>query len=267
MMRRSRLSGLVARRDPAIKLAVALVVSLVLVLVIDPVTPLLFIVAAWIAAVGLGGVSAGAFARTLLPLAAVALGFVWTNAVFAVPAPDDTVWHVGPFAASASGLRFGIGIGLRGLAIGAVSLAAIRTSDPTRMVVSAIRNARLPYRVGYAMLAAYRFFPIVGEEYARIRLAQRVRGVRPRSFRARLSAAIGGIVPLFADATRRATRIAVAMDARGFASARARTYWRETPVTARDFVFAVCCLLVAAAILVAGFAGGWLRLWNGRFSA
>jgi energy-coupling factor transport system permease protein len=134
-------------------------------------------------------------------------------------------------------------------------------------VVSLIRNARLSYRVGYAMLAAYRFFPIVGEEYARIRLAQRVRGVRPRSIGGRVSAAIGGIVPLFADATRRATRIAVAMDARGFASARGRTYWRETPVTAGDRVFVLVCLLVAAAILGAGLAGGWLRLWNGRFSA
>ena len=261
------MNGLVARRDPAVKLGVALVLSLLLVLVIDPVTPLLFIAAAWVAAVVLGAVSAAAFARTLLPLAVVALGFVWTNAVFAVPAPGDAVWHVGWISASASGLRFGIGIGLRGLAIGAVSLAAIRTSDPTRLVVSLIRNARLPYRIGYAMLAAYRFFPIVGEEYARIRLAQRVRGVRPRSLRSRASASFAGIVPLFADATRRATRIAVAMDARGFASARERTYWRETPVTAADRIFALVCVLAAAAILVAGLAGGWLRLWNGRFSA
>ncbi|MDP9319791.1 MAG: energy-coupling factor transporter transmembrane protein EcfT, partial [Chloroflexota bacterium] len=171
----------VARRDPAVKLGVALLLSLILVLVIDPVTPLLFVGAAWIAAVWLGGVAAGTFLRTLAPLAVVALGFVWTNAVFAVPTPGDAVWRVGPFVASASGLRFGLGIGLRGLAIGAVSLAAIRSSDPTRLVVSLIRNARLPYRIGYPMLAAYRFVPIVGEEYARIRLAQRVRGVRPRS--------------------------------------------------------------------------------------
>lgn len=257
----------VARRDPAVKLGIALALSLLLVLVIDPVTPTLFLIAAWIAAVPLGGVRARAFARPLLPLAIVALGFVWTNAVFAVPAPEDAIWHIGPFVASASGLRFGIGIGLRGLAIGAVSLAAIRTSDPTRLVVSLIRNARVPYRIGYAMLAAYRFFPIVGDEYGRIRLAQRVRQVRPESAPARLSTGLRGIVPLFADATRRATRIAVAMDARGFASAAVRTYWRETPVTRADWLFAAACLLLAAALLAAGAAGGWLRLWNGRFSA
>jgi len=261
------MSLIVAGRDPAVKLGVALLLSLALVLVIDPITPLLFLAVAWIGAVWLGGVPAGAFGRTLLPLGVVALGFVWTNALFAVPAPDDVTWRLGPLAASASGLRFGVGIGLRGLAIGALSLAAIRTSDPTALVVSLVRNARVPYRIGYAMLAAYRFFPIIGDEYARIRLAQRVRGVRPASRRAYLSAAVGAIVPLFADATRRATRIAVAMDARGFAAAGPRTYWRETPVARGDWAFALACLAVAVAILAAGAAGGWLRLWNGRFAA
>jgi energy-coupling factor transport system permease protein len=94
-----------------------------------------------------------------------------------------------------------------------------------------------------------------------------VRGVRPRSLRGRAAAAVDGIVPLFADATRRATRIAVAMDARGFASARERSYWRVTPVTRTDWAFALGCLALAAAMLAAGAAGGWLRLWNGRFSA
>ena len=261
------MSRVVARRDPAVKLGVALVLSLVLVLVIDPVTPLLFLALAWIGAVWLGGVPPGAFGRMLLPLGVVALGFVWTNALFAVPGPDEVTWRVGPLVASASGLRFGVGIGLRGIAIAALSLAAIRTSDPTGLVVSLIRNARVPYRIGYAMLAAYRFVPLIGEEYARIRLAQRVRGVRPRSLGGRLSEAIGGIVPLFADATRRATRIAVAMDARGFAAAGERTYWRETPVGRADWAYAIACLAVALAIIAAGAAGGWLRLWNGRFSA
>ena len=119
-------------RDPTVKLAVALLISLLLVLVIDPITPLMFLGLAWIAAVGLGGLSTPSFLRTLAPLAAVAVGFVWTNAIFAVPAPGDTVWHAGPFTASASGILFGLGIALRGLAIGAISLAAVRTSDPTQ---------------------------------------------------------------------------------------------------------------------------------------
>lgn len=255
------------RRDPTVKLAVALLISLLLVFVIDPITPLLFLGVACVMAIGLGGLAPRTFLRGLAPLAVVAVGFVWTNAVFAVPGPGDTVWRAGPFAASASGLRFGLGIALRGLAIGAISLAAVRTSDPTQLVVSLIHNARVPYRIGYAMLAAYRFFPIVGDEYARIRLAQRVRGVRPDSVLERFRGALRGIVPLFADTTRRATRIAIAMDARGFASARARTYRRQVPVTAADRAFAVGAVLLAAALLGLGALAGWLRLWDGRFSA
>lgn len=255
------------RRDPTVKLAVALGISLALVFIIDPVTPLLFLGLACVAAVAFGGVPLRTFLRGLAPLAVIALGFVWTNAVFAVPAPGDSVWRAGPFAASASGLRFGLGIGLRGLAIGAISLAAVRTSDPTQLVVSLIHNARVPYRIGYAMLAAYRFFPIVGAEYARIRLAQRVRGVRADSVVERANGALRGIIPLFADATRRATRIAIAMDARGFASAGRRTYHRLAPITPADRAFALGAVLLVAALLGLGAAAGWLRLWDGRFSA
>src|SRR5260221_5154 len=113
------MSAVIARRDPTAKLGVAFVLSLLLVLIIDPITPLLFLGVACVAAVALGGVPASSFLRTLAPLTIVALGFVWTNAVFAVPAPDDTLWRVGPFVASASGLRFGLRIGLRGLPIAA----------------------------------------------------------------------------------------------------------------------------------------------------
>jgi len=85
--------------------------------------------------------------------------------------------------------------------------------------------------------------------------------------RGRARGAVGGVLPLFADAARRATRIAVAMDARGFAAAGPRTYWREAPVVPADWAFALACLALAGAILAAGAAGGWLRFWNGRFSA
>ena len=261
------MSTALRRRDPTAKVLVALLISLLLILVIDPVTPLLFLALAAIAAVGFGGVPAGSYLRGLAPLVAVALGFVWTNAFFAVVPVGETRWQLGPLSASASGLAFGLGIGLRGLAIGAISLAALRTSDETQLVVSLIRNARVPYRIGYAMLAAFRFFPLIGDEYARIRLAQRVRAVRPRSVGARVRGAVRGVIPLFAEATRRATRIAVAMDARGFASARERTYWRAAPITRADRVFVVGAMVIAFAILAAGAAGGWLRLWDGRFSA
>ena len=75
------------------------------------------------------------------------------------------------------------------------------------------------------------------------------------------------VVPLFATAIRRATRIAVAMDARGFAGATARTYYRETPIATADVVFAVATIALTLGLLFLSASAGWLRIWDGRFSA
>lgn len=260
-------ASLLARRDPTVKLAVVLGLSLMLVAVIDPITPALFLAATVGTGLALGRTAPGSLARPLAPLLLVAAGFAWSNAVFVVPPAGATVWTVGPLRLSDAGLSFGIAIGLRGLAIGALSVVFVRTTDPTRLVVSLIRNARLPFTIGYPLLAAYRFLPFFGEEVQRVRLAQRVRGelggggplAGPRS-------AARSLVPLLSEAIRRASRTALAMDARGFGSARQRTYRRETPIGAADLIFALACLAGGAAIIATGAAAGWLRLWDGRFS-
>jgi energy-coupling factor transport system permease protein len=261
-------SSVLGRRDPVVKFALTLVVSLALVLVIDPVTPLLFLVTTLLAAALLGHVGLGAYARALGVLAIVGLGFVWSNAVLATVATDTpplAVW--GPIRVTEAGLRFGIAIALRGLAIGALSLTFVFTTDPTRFAVSLVRNARLSPRIAYPLLAAYRFLPFLTDEYAQIHLAQRVRGGAQARGGEALRARARELVPLFATAIRRATRIAVAMDARGFAGATARTYYRETPIGTADVVFAVATIALTLGLLFLSASAGWLRIWDGRFSA
>jgi energy-coupling factor transport system permease protein len=275
------------RRNPTVKFATALLLSLCLVLVIDPITPCLFLALTLLAGSGLGRIAPGAYARALAPLLLVALGFVLTNALFAAPpafppsgfvphpqgtqgAPDaaQPVWQWGPLRLTLPGLLFGLAIGLRGLAIGALSVTFVLTTDPTDLVVSLIRHGRLPFRIGYALLAGYRFLPFFAQEVEQVRLAQRVRGlVQSASPRARLGASLGAILPLGSSALRRAARVAVAMDSRGFAATRRRTYFRHVPLDWRDGLFLVGSVAVAAGLLALGAAGGWLRLWDGRFTA
>jgi energy-coupling factor transport system permease protein len=265
------------RRNPTVKFATVLLLSLCLVLVIDPLTPCLFLALTLLAGVALGRIAPGAYARALAPLLLVALGFVLTNALFAAPpaggqdgAPSvaPPLWTWGPLRLTLPGLLFGLAIGLRGLAIGALSVTFVLTTDPTDLVVSLIRHGRLPFRIGYALLAGYRFLPFFAQEVEQVRLAQRVRGlVRSASPWARLGASLGAILPLGSSALRRAARVAVAMDSRGFAATRRRTYFRHVPLDWRDGLFLVGSGAVAAGLLALGAAGGWLRLWDGRFSA
>lgn len=257
------------RRNPTIKLAVALILSLALTLIIDPLTPLLVLGLTLAAGLVLGQIRPSTYARALVPLVLVALGFVWSNAAFAnVPTGTDAMVQFGPLRLTWPGLLFGLAIALRGLAIGALSLTFILSTDPTDLVVSLIRHGRLPFRVGYALMAGLRFLPYFTAEFEQIRLAQRVRGqVESGTFPARLKRRLSYLVPLLSSAVRRAARVAVAMDSRGFASVQQRTYYRVVPLTWQDLLFATGCIAIMAAVLVAGAAGGWLRLWDGRFSA
>ena len=257
--------NVLARRDPTVKLAVTLAISLVLLFVIDPATPLLFLAVA-IAAALAGGARPSTIVRALVPLSVLGIGFVWSNAVFAATHEPPT-WTIGPFHATEAGLRFGLAIALRGLAIGMLSLAFVWTTDPTDLVVSLIRHAHLPFRIGYPLLAGYRFLPFFADEYAQVRIARRVRGSVARGPFGRIREATGELVTLLSDATRRATRIAIAMDARAFAAARVRTYWREAPLTLGDLVFVIVAISLVAGLLALSDAIGLLRVWDGRFSA
>lgn len=257
-----------ARRDPTVKLAVVLVLSVGLFLVIDPVTPLMVLIVTVAAGLVAGRLPLRSFVRVLAPLAVVALGFVWTNALFArVTDPSAVAWSAGPLRVTLAGLLFGLAIGLRGLAIGALSVTLVLTTEPTQLVVSLMRNARLPFRLGYPLLAAYRFLPYFRDELDQIDLARRIRGrARAGSVLERLRLRAGELVPLIAIAVRRAARIAVAMDARGFAAPQRRTFYREAPIGVTDVVFAAAALGTASAVLLLGAAAGWLRIWDGRFA-
>lgn len=246
-----------ARRDPTVKLAVVLALSLLLIFIVDPITPALFLAIA-IAVALAGGARPETIARALVPLTVLGVGFVWSNAVFAAT-QGPTTWTIGPFHASESGFRFGLAIAIRGIAIGMFSLAFVWTTDPTDLVVSLIRHARLPFRIGYPLLAGYRFLPFFADEYAQVRLARRVRGALPRGPLGRGREAVGELVTLLSGATRRATRIAIAMDARGFAAATERTYYREVRLGRGDVLFVFGAALATAALLVLSAWIGALR--------
>ena len=263
-----RVTGALALRQPAVKVAVVIALSLLLFLAIDPVTPLLFLGLTLLVGWRAGGIAPATYARALAPLAVIGLGFVWTNAFFARTVdPGAPSWTLGPLRATLPGLVFGVAIALRGLAVGALSVTFVLTTDPSDLAVGLIRHARVPFRIAYPALAAYRFLPLFREEVEQIELARRVRGQLlgggPVTMLVRR---LGEIVPLLASAVHRAARIAVAMDARGFASARERTYLRTAPLDRRDAAFALVALAAGTAILAAGAVGGWLRLWDGRFA-
>jgi energy-coupling factor transport system permease protein len=153
----------------------------------------------------------------------------------------------------------GVGLGLRvvGLALPGVLLVA--TTDPVRLADALTIHWRVSTRFAFGALAALRLVPLLVGEFESVRLARRARGVeagRNPLARARL---LGGIVfALLVGAVRRGSRLATAMDARGFDSGIPRTNARGSQLHRRDTAFVVGTVLVCAVAVTASIlTGSW----------
>ncbi|HKA29015.1 MAG TPA: energy-coupling factor transporter transmembrane component T, partial [Candidatus Binatia bacterium] len=137
----------------------------------------------------------------------------------------------------------------------------------TRMeeVAYGLRRLGMPYLVGFTLTLSFRLVPVFFESAATIVQAQRCRGLdlRKGSWLTRLRRFVPVIVPVFIGALRRADRMAMALELRGFNSGRARTRFPRPGPGVGDLV---AVAVVAATVLV------YLSLWQrgrgslGRFS-
>ena len=157
-----------------------------------------------------------------------------------------------------AGVVTGIGLALRvvGLALPGVLLVA--TTDPVRLADALTLHWRVPTRFAFGALAALRLVPLLVAEFESVRLARRARGVEGRTpvARARL---LGGIVfTLLVGAVRRGSRLATAMDARGFDSGIPRTNARGSTLHRRDAAFvAGTAVVCAVAVALSIGTGAW----------
>ena len=250
------------RLNPLTKLAFAALIMLILTTIVDPVSALITVLATTLAIWLLGGVRLGVLLRILGPVALLSFGVIWTTALFYVADPTShprTFWALGPLVVTDQGLAYGLVIVLRMLGFFAASLLFVLTTDPTDFVQALIQKLRVGYRFGYGAHAAYGFVPLLDGELATIRAAHRVRGVREGgSLKARYRYFVGLLVPLLAGAVRRAERVALAMDARGFGAYPTRTFYRRSTFGREDLVFVVGTVVILGGCLAVLTYLGWL---------
>ncbi|KJL45108.1 MULTISPECIES: energy-coupling factor transporter transmembrane component T [Microbacterium] len=246
--------------NPLAKLAAPLPAMALLVFVRDAATPAAFLALAYV--VLLVGVS---FTRRLaailflaLPLSALVIGFgfaLWTDA--SRVDQSVVVWQIGGWTMYGGALEVGFATGLRLAAIvGLTLIAGLSTTGPD-LVRASVQQLRVPYRIGYTALAAFRFVPRFGHELDVIRQAHRVRGAHGgRGPFAAIARWFGYVVPLMAGAIRHAERVALAMDARAFGAHPDRTERYLVPWRVRDTVFVLAFWLASAAVFAVFFPWG-----------
>jgi len=242
------------RLNPTIKLAGLMALVVAVTMAFDPWTPLAFLTLGLFMLRVLARVPVRQFIRPLLLFLVLgALGFISANAFFYTPLPGRPVtilWQAGGVRIILEGIRVGISLTLRMLAIVIFSMVFVATTDPTDFVLSLIQQARFPFRLGYGILVAYRFMPMWRTELEIIRAAHRIRGAGERpTLRGRWEQLQRYAVPLLASAIRKSERVAIAMDSKAFGALPRRTYYRDVHVRPMDWAFLAGCVLAAAAIV------------------
>lgn len=238
-----------ARINPVAQLTAMLVVTLVLLTSLDVVTPAVVVAAE----------------LCLLPAAGLTdLRGLWRR-TWPLLVGAGSVGLVNVLLSDEATVVTGVGLALRvvGLALPGVLLVA--STDPVRLADALTIHWRVPTRFAYGALAALRLVPLLVAEFESIRLARRTRGVeagRNPLAHARLLAGIA--FSLLVGAVRRGSRMATAMDARGFDSGVPRTNARGSRLHARDAWFVAAAVAVCAgAVTLSVLTGAWSPIFVG----
>lgn len=245
------------------KLGAAALVMVALFVSIDPVTPtiVLLVLVATVPATGLRMADLLARAWPLL-VAGAALAIL--NALFAADTTGVTVVRLGPLDLTTGAIAGGLAVGLRVIGVALAGMLAFATTEPTDLADALQQQLHLSPRLAVGSLAAVRLVPAIAHEWQILRLARRARGVSAgRSPLAAIRIGAGQLLTLLVSAMRRATRLATAMEARGFGSRPCRSVARPRPMQRLDWL-----LVGAGALLGAGAIGlsAWLGTWRFLFA-
>jgi energy-coupling factor transport system permease protein len=248
-----------ARANPVAKLLAGLVLLVVLFASLDAVTAAV-ILAALVALVPFSGLSVPALVGRAWIVGLLAVAIAAFNVLFAAEQLGPTAIAVGPVRIGAETLANGAGLGLRLLAIALAGILATGTSDPTDTADALIQQARLSPRFAIGVLAALRLLPMLARDGQVIAMARRARGVDAgRSPVAALRLLGSRLMGLLVAAIRRASRLALAMEARGFGAEACRTVARPQRMRFADWAWVLAAVALGAAALSIGLLLGTWR--------
>lgn len=241
------------RLNPVTRLGLAVLASLPILVTLDWVSATTML-ASQVVIFLLCGVPAGQLLRRMAPLLALAPIGAVSMALYG--RPGGQVWfHWWLITISDRSLAMAAAVFVRILALGSAAVILIGGADPTRMADGLAQLLRLPAKFVLGTLAGVRMIGLFAEDWGTMTLARRARGLGDTG-RLRRFATMAFALLVFA--IRRGTKLATAMEARGFGADRARTWARPSTLGVAD----LAGLLVTLA--VCGLSIG-LALWAGTF--
>lgn len=245
--------------NPVAKLATAAVIALTLVLSVDWVsalTALLLEIPLFIAL----GVRLRAFLiRGALITVAAALTAL-TNLLYG-EVRGTVHWHFLLINVSDGSIELALAMFLRVLAIALPSVLLFVDVDPTELADGLGQTLKLPARFVVGALAGMRLVGLLQQDWQYLGYARRARGVADH---ARLRRFLGQAFALLVFALRRGSKLATAMEARGFGAYPTRTWARSSSFGLRECALIAAGVGIAAAAVSVSIAFGTWHFIGGR---
>ncbi len=245
--------GLLVHVNPATRLVLAVILSIPLVVTLDWVSATVALVIelalAWIC-----GVRPSRMARYLLPLFVVApIGAI--SMLLYGQRGGHLWWHWGPAAISDNSIQLATALFIRIFALALPAVALFGGVDATRMADGLAQVAHLPSRFVLGCLAGFRMISLFTDDWRTLGHARRARGLGDDGRLRRWALMSFSLLVL---ALRRGSRLATAMEAKGFGGPTPRTWARPSRAGWPDIAAVVVCLLAGAASLAAAWHFGTL---------
>jgi energy-coupling factor transport system permease protein len=189
-----------------------------------------------------------AVVTVVLPLA---ISLVLVQGFF-FPGAQTVLWQVGPFGLKREGLEFAFVTATRLLVIAGAGLLLVYTTHPADLALALVQ-AGAPFALAFVAVSAIQLLPEMHARAQGILAAQQARGLEARgSLPIRVRAFMPLIGPLVYSSLESVQERALALDARAFRAARAKTSWRELLDTPAQRVGRL--ILVLYSVLLVGYA-------------
>lgn len=251
--------------NPSIKAVTVFITGVLLAFLYDPITPLMYLIFTIAVTFTLGKISIKRWLLLFTPFVFLSIGFAWMTMLYSGDkfSGGEIVFSFWWFEVTSDSVMVAISLALRSLCFTALSFMFILTTNSTKFMLSLMQQLKLPPKLTYGILAGYRFLPTFRHELEILRQAHRIRGLgKPKGIKERLLQVRRYLIPLMANAIRKAERVAIAMESKGFTGSPDRTHYYKITVEKKDWIFLTVFLLVFFASVFTTYQLGYLNIFG-----
>lgn len=172
---------------------------------------------------------------------------------------NDILFYLLPgkhLAVSREALVLGLSMGVRMMTVVLSFLVFLATTQFKDIILALTEKLRLPYDYVFMFMTALRFVPTFMAEIVQVSYAQQVRGCPVDSGNPlrKIKAYISIALPLVLISLKKAERLAIAMETRGYGSG-TRTYYKEPALGGIDIMLIILSLSVMILAVVMRMQG------------